>query len=155
MYLTQLALLSLLVASQTTSMSRRHDDVQGQLDMEQFDCVSTGEKWRAYKTDALKILAGKCDSSGSSLADHMLGIDIRLPDTTQQHLGLNRTIFTPFFTLGPRSLQPSTACTPCPTAPYPLQHFYSLHNHFFAYATVGVFDEEMVREVHFAVFGPF
>ena len=80
MYLTQLALLSLLVASQTTSMSRRHDDVQGQLDMEQFDCVSTGEKWRAYKSEAFKILAGKCDDSGSSLADHLLGIDMGGPN---------------------------------------------------------------------------
>ena len=79
MYLTQLTMLSLLVASQTTSMSRRHDDVQTQLDMEQFDCVSTGEKWRAYKSEAFKILAGKCDDSGSSLADHLLGIDMEGP----------------------------------------------------------------------------
>ena len=75
MYLTQLALLSLLVASQT-SMSKRIDEVQSQLDMEQFDCVSTGEKWRAYNLEAFKILAGKCDDSGSSLADHLLGIDM-------------------------------------------------------------------------------
>ena len=80
MYLTQLALLSLLVASQTTSMSRRHDDVHTQLDMEQFDCVSTGEKWRAYKSEAFKILAGKCDDSGSSLADHLLGMDMGGPN---------------------------------------------------------------------------
>ena len=79
MYLTQLALLSLLVASQTTSMSRRIDEVQGQLDMEQFDCVSSGEKWRAYKQGAFKILAGRCDDSGSSLADHLLGIDMGGP----------------------------------------------------------------------------
>ena len=79
MYLTQLALLSLLVASQT-SMSKRIDEVQSQLDMEQFDCVSTGEKWRAYKSEAFKILAGKCDDSGSSLADHLLGIDMGGPN---------------------------------------------------------------------------
>ena len=78
MYLTQLALLSLLVASQT-SMSKRIDEVQSQLDMEQFDCVSTGEKWRAYKSEAFKVLAGKVDDSGSSLADHLLGIDMGGP----------------------------------------------------------------------------
>ena len=54
MYLTQLALLSLLVASQT-SMSKRIDEVHSQLDMEQFDCVSTGEKWRAYKLSLIHI----------------------------------------------------------------------------------------------------
>ena len=43
MYLTQLALLSLLVASQTTSMSRRHDDVQSQLDMEHHQETDTPE----------------------------------------------------------------------------------------------------------------
>ena len=75
MYLTQLTTLLLLVASQT-SMSKRVDDVSTTLDMEQFDCVSTGEKWREFKTDALKHLSGKCDDSGSSLADHMLQIDM-------------------------------------------------------------------------------
>ncbi len=75
MYLTQLSMLLLLVSSQT-SMSKRVDDVSTTLDMEQFDCVSTGEKWREFKTDALKHLSGKCDDSGSSLADHMLQIDM-------------------------------------------------------------------------------
>ena len=74
-YLTQLTMLPLLVASQT-SMSKRVDDVANTLDMEQFDCVSSGEKWREFKTDALKHLSGKCDDSGSSLADHMLQIDM-------------------------------------------------------------------------------
>ena len=68
-------MLSLPVASQS-SMSARFDNAQGSLDLEQFDCVSTGEKWREYKTDALKVLAGKCDDSGSSLADHMLRVDM-------------------------------------------------------------------------------
>ena len=56
MYLTQLTLLSLLVASQSL-MSKRFNDAAGQLDMEQFDCVSTGEQWREFKLDAIKILA--------------------------------------------------------------------------------------------------
>ena len=72
-------MLSLPVASQS-SMSARFDNAQGSLDLEQFDCVSTGEKWREYKTDALKVLAGKCDDSGSSLADHMLGVDMGGPN---------------------------------------------------------------------------
>ena len=79
LYLTQLMMLSLPVASQS-SMSARFDNAQGSLDLEQFDCVSTGEKWREYKTDALKVLAGKCDDSGSSLADHMLGVDMGGPN---------------------------------------------------------------------------
>ena len=79
MYLTQLTLLSLLVASQSL-MSKRFNDAAGQLDMEQFDCVSTGEPWREFKLDAIKILAGKIDDSGSSLADHQLGVDMGGPN---------------------------------------------------------------------------
>ena len=79
MYLTQLTLLSLPVASQSL-MSKRFSDAAGQLDMEQFDCVSTGEPWREFKTDSLKILAGKLDDSGTSLADHMLGVDMGGPN---------------------------------------------------------------------------
>ena len=75
MYLTQLTTLLLLVVSQT-SMSKRVDDVANTLDMEQFDCVSSGEKWREFKTDALKHLSGRYDDSGSLLADHMLRIDM-------------------------------------------------------------------------------
>ena len=68
-------MLSLPVAPQSL-MSKRFDDAAGQLDMAQFDCVSTGEPWREFKTDAIKILAGKLDDSGTSLADHQLGVDM-------------------------------------------------------------------------------
>ena len=50
------------------------------LDMAQCDCMSTGEPWREFKTDALKILAGKVDDSGTSLADHQLGVDMGGPN---------------------------------------------------------------------------
>ena len=60
------------------AMSRvmRANDAAGQLDMDKFDCVSAGDAYRMYKTRALRILAGKVDDSGSSLADHQLGIDM-------------------------------------------------------------------------------
>ena len=66
MYLTQLTTLLLLVVSQT-SMSKRVDDVSTTLDMDQFDCVSTGEKWREFKTD---VHSSTCQGNATTRARH-------------------------------------------------------------------------------------
>ena len=76
-YLTQLCVCVCAISHaampvpQASTMSTRVKDDAGQLDMEQFDCVSAGrgEPWRDYKLRASRILAGKVDDSASSLAD--------------------------------------------------------------------------------------
>ena len=61
------------VRSQATNatMSARVKDVPSQLDIEQFDCISSGEVYRAWRRSALRVLSGKVDKSGSSLADRL------------------------------------------------------------------------------------
>ena len=57
-------------------MSKRMSSAAGELDMDQFDCVSTGQGWRNYKLKASRILSGVVDDSGSSLSDHMIDADM-------------------------------------------------------------------------------
>ena len=49
-------------------MSRRISDTQDH-DVEPFDCVEGGEKYRAFRSRSKRFLACKTDKSGSSLAD--------------------------------------------------------------------------------------
>ena len=49
-------------------MSRRISDTQDH-DVEPFDCVEGGEKYRAWRNRSKRFLACKTDKSGSSLAD--------------------------------------------------------------------------------------
>ena len=78
LYLTQLwmCVCAAALAEQSVNMSSRFNDAAGQLDMEQYDCVSAGEPWRNYKLRARRILAGKVDDSSSSLADAMANLDM-------------------------------------------------------------------------------
>ena len=75
-YLTQLGLCACAVLAvhhtrnQVNNMSKRMSSAAGELDMDQFDCVSTGQGWRNYKLKASRILSGVVDDSGSSLSDH-------------------------------------------------------------------------------------
>ena len=81
-YLTQLGLCACAVLAvhhtrnQVNNMSKRMSSAAGELDMDQFDCVSTGQGWRNYKLKASRILSGVVDDSGSSLSDHMIDADM-------------------------------------------------------------------------------
>ena len=55
-------------------MSARVNEVPSQLDMEAFDCKSAGPAWRAWRRGALRILAGRVDKSGCSLALSLIHI---------------------------------------------------------------------------------
>ena len=56
-------------------MSKRVDDANVH-DVEPFDCIHSGEPYREFKKRALQHLASVLDESGSSLADHLLDIDM-------------------------------------------------------------------------------
>ena len=71
--------------------------------------------------------------------EHMCSpLHYRLPDTTQQHQTHHGDSYPASSQLSShwvRPLQPSTAVTHCPTASYPLQHFYNTLQHSTVYSS--------------------